>query len=310
MATLQNTNAYVKFVRGTRTAWETLKAQGQIYDDTLYFIYETAGSSTGVLYLGTKQIGGTDGEQPVPIHLDDLDDVLLSANIEPNNLLIFNGEQWVNGTIEDILKFDSNVFELDASNSLTLFGFTAAKVGTIPQKSNEGKISWVEPGNISEITELQNQLKEVYNKDEVNNLITSEIAKVDHLSYKKVGSLDDIDTTSSNFIYLVPTEEEENNQYDEYMVIDGDLERVGNWSVDLSDYVTTTTFNTTVGELNDSISGLTDKVDAGNNSINELNQFKTAVGDLSELVVRNEGDTLIKQVNHLTQQLTWQEIAE
>lgn len=310
MATLQNTSAYVKFVRGTRAAWDVLKTQGQVYDDTLYFIYETAGSSTGVLYLGTKQIGGTDGEQPVPIHLDDLDDVLLSADIEPNSLLIFNGEQWINGTIEDILKFDSNVFELDSSNSLTLSGFATAKVGTIPQKSDEGKISWVEPGNISEITELQNQLKEVYNKEEVNNLITSEIAKVDHLSYKKVGSLDDIDTASSNFIYLVPTEEEENNQYDEYMVIDGNLERVGNWNVDLSGYITTEIFNTAVGELNDSISGLTDRVDAGSNSIDELNQFKTAVGDLSKLVVNNEEYTLIEQVNHLTQQLTWQEIVE
>ena len=310
MAALQNANAYVKFVRGTRAAWDILKSQNEIYDDTLYFIYETKGSNTGVLYLGTKQIGGTDDEQPVPIHLDDLDDVLLSADIEPNSLLIFNGEQWINGTIEDILKFDSNVFELDSSNSLTLSGFATAKVGTIPQKSDEGKISWVEPGNISEITELQNQLKEVYNKEEVNDLITSEIAKVDHLSYKKVGSLDDIDTASSNFIYLVPTEEEENNQYDEYMVIDGNLECVGNWGVDLSDYITTETFNTAVGELNDSISGLTEIVNGGSNSIYKLNQFKSAVGDLSNLVENNEEYTLIEQVNHLTQQLTWQEIAK
>jgi len=75
MASLQNTANYVKFVRGTRTAWEALKSQGEIYNDTLYFIYEAQGASTGVLYLGTTQIGGTDGEQPTPVNLADLSDV-------------------------------------------------------------------------------------------------------------------------------------------------------------------------------------------------------------------------------------------
>lgn len=57
---------------------------------------------------------------------------------------------------------------------------------------------------------------------------------------KKVTALTDIDPTSEGvdkFIYLVPkTGSDEDDVYDEYMVLDGKVEHVGNTKVDLSDY--------------------------------------------------------------------------
>ena len=314
MALIQNTSNYVKFVRGTRAAWNALLAQpGSIHDDTLYFIYETAGASKGTLYLGTKQIGGAEGEMEIPVTLEDLDDVLFEVGKKAGNILVYNGSKWINGSIKDVLNFDRDVLSIDDTDQLTLLGFSEAKVGTIPQKSDSGKLTWVQPENLSEIIDINNKLQAVYTKEEVNNLFAS----VDHLTYQKVEKLEDISLTEVNKIYLVPTKDED-NRYDEYMVIDGQLEPVGKWSVDLNDYVTVSVFNTKVGELNQAIAKNSEDIQTVNGLVatnartietltTTVTEFKTAVGDLSKLP---ENTTLVEQVNHLTEQLTWQEIVE
>ena len=303
MASLQNTTSYVKFVRGTVTAWNQLRAASQVYDDTLYFIYESADATTGSLYLGTKLIGGTGSGGANS--LADLTDVIVSE-ISNKDILIYSGGSWINGTIEDIINLNTSTLEIDSTGAITIAGFTQAEVGTIPQKDSSGKITWVAPGNLSEITNINNQLQNIYNKEEVNDLIAS----VNHLSYKKVGSLEEVNkdaTDASRYIYLVPTGNLSGNLYDEYMVIDNQLEPVGSWEVNLNDYitndeltavlrdyVTVNTFNTKVGEIE--------------TSINTLIEFKNKVGDLSTLNTYNENSTLVEQVNYLTEKLTWKEI--
>ena len=303
MANLQNTTSYVKFVRGTVTAWNQLRAASQVYDDTLYFIYESADATTGSLYLGTKLIGGTGSGGANS--LADLTDVIVSE-ISNKDILIYNGVSWINGTIEDVINLNTSTLEIDSTGAITIAGFTQAEVGTIPQKDSSGNIIWIAPGNLSEITNINNQLQNIYNKEEVNNLIAS----VNHLSYKKVGSLEEVNkdaTDASRYIYLVPTGNLSGNLYDEYMVIDNQLEPVGSWEVNLNDYITnneltsvlenyitTDTFNTKVGEIE--------------TSINSLVEFKNGVGDLSILDTYDENITLVEQVNYLTEKLTWKEI--
>lgn len=303
MASLQNTTSYVKFVRGTVSAWNQLRAASQVYDDTLYFIYESSDATTGSLYLGTKLIGGTSSGGASS--LADLTDVIVSE-ISNKDILIYNGVSWINGTVEDVINLNTSTLEIDSTGAISIAGFAQAEVGTIPQKDSTGNITWVAPGNLSEITNINNQLQNIYNKEEVNNLIAS----VDHLSYKKVGSLDEINTSAtdaSKYIYLVSTGNLSGNLYDEYMVIDNELEPVGSWEVNLNDYITndqltavlgnyitTEAFNTKVGEID--------------NSINSLIAFKNSVGDLSILDTYEENITLVEQVNYLTEKLTWKEI--
>ena len=94
----------------------------------------------------------------------------------------------------------------------------------------------------------------VYTKEET----LAEIAKADHLVYKKVNSIDDIQTDIDNndasvnkTIYLVPVLEGlVDDLYDEYMVIDGKAERMGSWEVNLDNYAT-----------KDDLDGKVDKVD-------------------------------------------------
>lgn len=303
MASLQNTTSYVKFVRGTVTAWNQLRAASQVYDDTLYFIYESADATTGNLYLGTKLIGGTSSGGANS--LADLTDVIVSE-ISNKDILIYSGGSWINGTIEDIINLNTSTLEIDSTGAITIAGFTQAEVGTIPQKDSSGKITWVAPGNLSEITNINNQLQNIYNKKEVDNLIAS----VNHLSYKKVGSLDEVNkdaTDASKYIYLVPTGNLSGNLYDEYMVIDNQLEPVGSWEVNLNDYITN---DQLIAVLEDyvTVSNFNTKVGEIETSINSLIEFKNGVGDLSILDTYDENITLVEQVNYLTEKLTWKEI--
>ena len=74
-----------------------------------------------------------------------------------------------------------------------------------------------------------------------------------------------------------------NNKRDIYMLVDA---LSNNKSVNLDDYVTYDVFGSKVAEL----SGLIE------NNNTTISNFMDAVGDLSTLVVANEGDTLVNQV--------------
>lgn len=71
--------------------------------------------------------------------------------------------------------------------------------------------------------------------------VAAAVAAADHLKRKKVASVDAIDLTADDadqYIYMVPkTGGKNGDKYDEYLVLDGILEPVGDWKVDLSGYV-------------------------------------------------------------------------
>ena len=73
---------------------------------------------------------------------------------------------------------------------------------------------------------------------EIASAISTAIAGTDHLSRVMVDSTAD---GAEKKIYMVKnTDGEAGNLYSEYMVIDGKLEKVGDWKVDLSSYAKTT----------------------------------------------------------------------
>lgn len=76
---------------------------------------------------------------------------------------------------------------------------------------------------------------DIYTKTEVEGLI----AAADHLKRITVAGIESINVLADDaeqYIYMVPNAETGN--YDEYMVIDGEVEKVGDWKVDLDDYAT------------------------------------------------------------------------
>ena len=72
--------------------------------------------------------------------------------------------------------------------------------------------------------------------------VAAAVAATSHLVRKIVESTDAIDMTAEDadrYIYMVPkgTTAKTRNKYDEYMILEGELEHVGDTEVDLSGYV-------------------------------------------------------------------------
>ena len=114
--------------------------------------------------------------------------------------------------------------------------------------------------------------EDVYTKTETDEAIAAEIAKLDHLKRVTVAGVESIDLTAEDadqYIYMVPNAETGN--YDEYMVIDGELEKVGDWHVDLSDYAT-----------KDDLKGKVDKVEGSRLMTNEEGEKLAGIAEGAE----------------------------
>lgn len=131
-------------------------------------------------------------------------------------------------------------------NPTTMEGVSAS-IAALQNSVNEinGDITALENKDSELSTGLQtvkNDLQNRYTKEEANKAIADAVAAADHLKRKKVDSVDDIVVDApdaSQYIYMVPTGlEADDDKYDEYMVIDGAVEKVGSWEVDLSNYAT------------------------------------------------------------------------
>ena len=87
-----NFNNYVKFLKGTSKAFERLKHKDS---NTLYFISDDNGDVS--LYLGSELIK-TSSSISVS-NLEELNDIKFSSNLKANDILTYNGEQWINAEI-------------------------------------------------------------------------------------------------------------------------------------------------------------------------------------------------------------------
>jgi hypothetical protein len=220
------------------------------------------------LDLAVKNLNTTVGEHTTDIgelesRIDALDAAetgrmaVVEANIEALEEKIGDAES---GIAKDVNDLNTKTGELEGDiNSINLI---------LEQKANAADVY---------------TKSEVYTTIEVNNAIEVAIAAADHLRYKIVtdinedGVIDinDIDLGAEDadrFIYLVPAEEEGTNDlYDEYMVLEGGLEKVGSWEVDLSDYAKASqvlALEGTVQGLQNSLSQYA-KTEDVNNALNE-----------------------------------------
>lgn len=109
--------------------------------------------------------------------------------------------------------------------------------------------------------------EDVYTKLEVNNKVAADIsaaiAAANHLKRKVANTVEDIDVDAidaEQYIYMVPTGlQAEDDKYDEYMVIDGIIEKVGSWEVNLSDYAKKSDLDTKVNvDINARLMALTE----------------------------------------------------
>ena len=139
---------------------------------------------------------------------------------------------------------------------------------------------------VKEDLEKKADADKVYTIEEADSAIAAAIATMEHLSRKIVTSIgdiqDDIDNNVANIeriIYLVPALEGLSQDiYDEYMVINGAIEKMGSWETNLEGYLTKEEFNTEIAkvatkeELAKKVDAELGKVLSSNDFTNELKQ--------------------------------------
>lgn len=271
---ITSTSNYVKFVKGSTKAWANYTNKS---DDTLYFIYDAEDQTKGSLYLGTRLIGGASGASALTN--------LVISEVGDKQILVYDAttQNWKNGSISDIIGVDDKSITKAEIGTLSLKGFETAEIGTLATKGNDGNLTWVTPAAVI------GNLDTYYTKTEVDNLLSG----IQTLSRKIVESVDKIDTTAADadkYIYCIKdtSSSTENNTYTEYLVIEGKVEKVGDWATDLTGYVKTAEVGTLV-----------------TNKFDELTAAK--IGDLSSFSADN---TLVAKVTEIENTLKWSEMTE
>ena len=93
--------------------------------------------------------------------------------------------------------------------------------------------------------------EEVYTKSEVETYVANEIGSAGHLNREIVEALPEVASADVDTIYMVKKSGGlvDRDHYEEYMVINGAWEMIGDTFVDLSNYVDNDTLNTEIGVI-------------------------------------------------------------
>ena len=342
---------YVKFQRGSLAAYNRLSTKDE---NTLYFIYDSEDTSQGTLYLGSRLIGSVGGSGGVN-NLSELADVIVSS-AQTGDFLVLNSEgKWTStsasSVAQTILESGGNFVSIDdkqfqfnsIDGKLELKGYSSATAGMIPVKTVNG-LSWqTAPTDLSsrvgdletglqsaqsDISSLQSDLQSVDNK------IASAISSANHLKYEVISNLSE--ATQTNVVYLYNVDPSSlDNKYNEYMLINNQLELIGSMDADLSNYLTAdspviTNLDTRVGDLETNNSNLSTTVSSLSTTVSNLQTtvnnlpttladdfvlkttFNSVVGNLTNVngVMNNLNSdaSIAETLEDIYDRLTWKEL--
>lgn len=162
-----------------------------------------------------------------------------------NNTVSFYGIQNANGELVEV--GSGNVDEV-----VSLVEDLEAKIGAEATEDSEATGLYKLLADLTSNVNTKANAEDVYTKDETDLAIESAIAQLDHLKRKIVNSLDEINVNDEDahlYIYMVPTGlQYEDDKYDEYIVINKTIEKVGSWEVNLDNYATKDDLNEKVNK--------------------------------------------------------------
>ena len=162
----------------------------------------------------------------------------------------------------------------------TLAGKINGKADTATVSELQTKVDTLE-GTVANKADAANVYTktEVYAKGETDSKIAEAIAAASHLKRSIVEHLPDVGEADQNTIYMVAKTGEagEQDAYDEYFVIEGAWEKIGDTVVDLTDYATTASVTSAIAsaksDLEAQIGNKVDKV-AGSRLMTEAEGTK------------------------------------
>lgn len=117
--------------------------------------------------------------------------------------------------------------------------YTAAEVGALPSDT-------AIPTKVSQLTndsgfQTSSQVSSAITKATSSlasqSYVGQQIAAAAHLKREKVSTLPAVSSANENTIYMVPKSGSGNDVYNEYMLIDGKFELIGNSAADLTNYL-------------------------------------------------------------------------
>lgn len=204
--------SYVKFLKGNKKAYDRLRCK---QEDTLYFVYEED-ETQGKLYLGNILI--SDG--PITDVSDTVDNLSL-AKADDKTLYLKNyGKKWFERVGTDWVPHSVSEEYPWREDLQPRVYYDEDQKGYV--------LGWFLPPQ--QVEELAEKIEAVPGQ------VSAELDSRRLLSYKVVVNKEEIDIMAKNadlFIYLVG---DGTNQYSEYMVINGKLEKIGDWELDLEPY--------------------------------------------------------------------------
>ena len=177
---------YVRFVRGTPTAWEALTEKS---NDTLYFISEKDAPS-GLLYLGSKLISGggdiTINQGSTVKKLSKLDDVNLDIEISDGSVLTYDAKtkKWVNKKIETGGGGTTTIIQkVEAELMVGATEYTDGKAGYVPKPYFSdaylylrGDGTWSNPTESLEVEMMK--LRQGDKDGSIREIAASEVVKI------------------------------------------------------------------------------------------------------------------------------------
>ena len=315
---------FVKFQRGSITAYNALLVKDQ---DTLYFINDANDATKGSLYLGERLISSVGTGSGVST-LAELSDVLITGAQTGDFLVKSSSGTWAAvgatavaaliveaGGLTASVDINEDQFQF-VNGALELKGYSSASDNFIPVKSTTG-LSWqAAPIDVSgRVANLESAMTAVYTElsavdGKITTAINSAIANANHLTYSVVGNLES--ATATNTIYLhASSVSAENNIYEEFMLVNGQLEKLGNLSVDLSGYATTADMALKADATAVSVlSGRVGNLESLTNNFVYTTTFTSVVGDLSVLSTYQETPmSVADSLADIYSKLIWYEIS-
>lgn len=179
---------YVKFLRGTPTAWAKIAEQDK-NTDTLYFISE-AGAAYGDLYLGPKLI--SKGGLTSATSMKDLNDVLIGEGITDQSILVYNdeSEKWEPKSLFEVLLAIHTVFKGATADQNGAAGLVPVPKAGEQDLFLRADATWADPvGDMrTEVGDLKDKLNTLIGDDE--GISARDIAK-DEI-FKQVTNAPDI----------------------------------------------------------------------------------------------------------------------
>lgn len=174
------------------------------------------------------------------------DNVMVIGWYEPNPTTIEginNQVTGIQGTVEDLQGVTSDLQD-DVSKVEESVTELENKIGD-PANSELG----TEASGLYALLDEKANKDDVYTIEDADKAIAAAVAGADHLKRKIVASVDEALATENaeQYIFMISTGlQYDDDKYDEYIVLDGKIEKVGAWEVDLSNYVTKDSLGTTL----------------------------------------------------------------